>query len=350
MKPIERVRLLEAIASELQARMSTSDINALLRGLGIREGLKDAVQSKRVYSKEMLAGADDKLLIDLANDLELSAPKEENPSVSMEDNRTVFVIHGRNEALRVELFSFLRAAGLDPLEWSEAVGLTRQGAPYIGEVLDKAFEDASAVLVLLTPDDEVRLAPELVTTSDGEDEREVRRQPRPNVLFEAGMAFGRHAERTVLVSIGRPKAFSDVAGRHVIHLTNDVSRRMDLIGRLEAMGCPVRANERRDWLTTGDFSYSTPKRVERNELAETPDAEDDLSDEEIQVLSLVAEGREVYPMEVAERLNISEVAAEHHLDALEGRKYLCTSQVVGMEPTYLLDKKGRAFLVQNGLA
>ena len=58
---------------------------------------------------------------------------------------------------RDALFDFLRAVGLHPLEWSEAVGATGSASPYIGEILDAAFSVAQAVVVLLTPDDEARL-------------------------------------------------------------------------------------------------------------------------------------------------------------------------------------------------
>jgi predicted nucleotide-binding protein len=52
------------------------------------------------------------------------------------DARKVFVIHGRNEPARRGLFDFLRALGLEPIEWSQAIAMTGQGSPYIGDVLD----------------------------------------------------------------------------------------------------------------------------------------------------------------------------------------------------------------------
>lgn len=55
------------------------------------------------------------------------------------DPRKVFVIHGRNEPARKGLFAFLRAIGLEPIEWSEAITMTGQGSPYIGDVLNVAF-------------------------------------------------------------------------------------------------------------------------------------------------------------------------------------------------------------------
>jgi predicted nucleotide-binding protein len=64
----------------------------------------------------------------------------------MSDGRTVFVVHGRNQAARKAMFAFLRAVGLNPLEWSEAIALTGSGSPYIGDILEAAFSRAQAVV------------------------------------------------------------------------------------------------------------------------------------------------------------------------------------------------------------
>lgn len=173
----------------------------------------------------------------------------------MPNQRQVFVVHGRDERLRRDFFAFLRALELQPIEWSELLRLTGKASPYIGEVLDRAFENAQAVVVLLTPDDEVRLVEELWLPNEENTEKEVHFQARPNVLFEAGMAFGRNPDRTLLVQAGRIKAFSDVAGRHVIRLTNSAESRQDVAERLRTAGCAV-STSGRDWLQQGDFSVS----------------------------------------------------------------------------------------------
>lgn len=167
--------------------------------------------------------------------------------------KVVFVVHGRNEKLRRAMFSFLRAVGLEPLEWEKALALTKKGAPYVGEVLDRAFEKAVATIVLLTPDDEARLKPALLKTNDGPDERELTGQARANVLFEAGMAFGRHQNRTILVQVGRLRSFSDVGGRHVVHLSNDSTARQAFLNRLEIVGCEIN-QKGTDWHHEGDFT------------------------------------------------------------------------------------------------
>lgn len=169
------------------------------------------------------------------------------------------------------MFAFLRSIGLNPLEWTEALRLARSGSPYVGEVLDKAFEKAAAVVVLLTPDDEARLRPDLLRKGDGKDERELTGQARPNVLFEAGMAFGSHPRSTVLVQLGKCRPFSDVGGRHAVRLDNSMDKRLELMAKLESCGCPVKRSGT-DWTSTGDFDPEAAKggRPRKRKLAAAP--------------------------------------------------------------------------------
>ncbi len=186
----------------------------------------------------------------------------------MPDPHKIFVVHGRNEKTRKDFFSFLRALDLKPIEWSEALHLTGKASPYIGEILDTAFNNSQAIVVLLTPDDEVRLRRELWSSLENEEEKLFLMQARPNVLFEAGMAFGRYPDRTLLVEIGRLKQFSDVAGRHVVRLTNEPGNRKEIANRLKTAGCSV-STDGSDWLNIGDFEDKSlvvePKSGEPND-------------------------------------------------------------------------------------
>jgi predicted nucleotide-binding protein len=164
----------------------------------------------------------------------------------------VFVVHGRNEKLRKSLFSFLRAIHLNPIEWSKAIELTKKPSPYVGEILDAAFEKATAVVVLLTPDDEAQLRKAFLKKTDPPFESELTGQPRPNVLFEAGMAFGTHPDNTVLVQIGNIRPISDVIGRHVVHLSGSIESRKELITKLKNCECIV-DDSGSDWLEEGTF-------------------------------------------------------------------------------------------------
>ncbi|MCK6428480.1 MAG: nucleotide-binding protein [Burkholderiaceae bacterium] len=168
---------------------------------------------------------------------------------------TVFVVHGRDLAARDAVFAFVRSIGLRPLEWTQAIKLTKKGSPYVGEVLDAAFREAAAIVVLLTPDEEARLKPAFVSASDPAHERQLAGQARPNVLFEAGMAFGRDPNSTVLVQLGETRPFSDIGGRHVLHLSDSPASRQEFVTKLANAGCNVDTSGT-DWLSAGTFKRS----------------------------------------------------------------------------------------------
>ncbi len=172
------------------------------------------------------------------------------------DPRVVFVVHGRNDNLRKSMFEFLRSINLKPIEWDEAIRMTGQGSPYIGTVLDAAFDHATAIVVLMTPDEVAYLQPRY-GHGPSDPETNPAAQARPNVLFEAGMALGRDEKRTVLVEVGEVREFSDVAGRHAVRLRNDVASRQSLANRLLTAGCDVQLGGS-DWHTTGDFTPPSP--------------------------------------------------------------------------------------------
>ena len=154
------------------------------------------------------------------------------------------------------MFNFLRAIGLKPLEWETAVGLTGKASPYIGEVLDAAFDHAQAVIVLMTPDEVAYLDHQWATGPD-DDQTSPAPQARPNVLFEAGMALGRDPDHTLLVEVGSVRPFSDVGGRHALRLSNDATSRSSFVTRLRNTGLDVDAGGS-DWLIVGDFTAAPP--------------------------------------------------------------------------------------------
>lgn len=166
------------------------------------------------------------------------------------DKRTVLVVYGRNERARKALFDMLRAIGLSPMEFSTLVAKTKKGSPHISDALDAAFVAAQAVVVLFTPDDEAMLKKEFQKHDDPPTERRLTGQPRPNVLFEAGMAFGRIPDKTIVVHVGKIRPFSDVLGRHYIKLTSDEKPKRELARRLKTAGCAVET-EGDDWLDDG---------------------------------------------------------------------------------------------------
>ena len=172
--------------------------------------------------------------------------------------KKVFVVHGRNEPLRKDMFAFLRSIGLTPLEWHKGIEATEVGSPSIRQILDAMFEQAAAVVVLLTPDDTVRLKPEFQSRNDPAHEKKFVGQARPNVLFEAGMAFGSHPDSVVILQVGWVKPFTDVGGVHVTHMNNSPEKRSELAAKLKAAGCDV-ATGGSDWYSTGNFEVDDEK-------------------------------------------------------------------------------------------
>jgi predicted nucleotide-binding protein len=238
-------------------------IKSKLRNMGLLEHMKEIESSLSHFQNQAISkyGAEIDLYIDNLNKLAMLKRPQEAVTPedgSTPDKRKIFVVHGRDDCLRDDFFSFLRALGLQPIEWSEALRLTGKATPYTGEAIESAFKNAQAVIVLLSPDDEVRLSPELWKDKEDEDEKETRLQARPNVLFEAGMAFGTHPNRTLLIEVGQVKAFSDVAGRHVVRLSNSSEGRTDIAEMLRTAGCDV-STSGSDWLKIGDFSVDRKK-------------------------------------------------------------------------------------------
>ena len=163
-------------------------------------------------------------------------------------NPLVFISHDTRDAKLAETFSTLlkrvSAGVLKSFRTSDKKGNQgiEYGVEWYPEII-KNIQNASDVVCLLTK----------------------RSVNRPWILFEAGMAFGRRADRTVLVEIGDLRPFSDVAGRHVVRLNNSTQRRQELAQRLETAGCAANLTGT-DWHTAGDFDAALRIRPKRKYL------------------------------------------------------------------------------------
>jgi predicted nucleotide-binding protein len=168
-------------------------------------------------------------------------------------SRNVFVVHGRDEEVRLGMFNFLRALHLRPMEWENLVSVTGNATPYLGEVVTRGLARTQAAVVMLTPDDIVRLHPSLCTPSDDRTETEFVLQPRPNVLLELGIALAFHPRRTVVVLVGELRPVADLGGLNYIRLGDTPDWRLKVATRLEQAGCPVERGGQ-DWLTAGPLT------------------------------------------------------------------------------------------------
>lgn len=183
-------------------------------------------------------------------------PVREKPgketSMSIPDPKKVFIIHGRNVEARHQMGIFVRALGLVPINFAD-LRAAMGGTPHIDAIVEKGMAEAQGVIAVFTPDEFASLRPEYRHEHDRPEDI-CRWQARPNVIFEAGMAFGRDRDRVVFVLFGNPTLFTDVAGIHLLRPTNDSkgdrsTLRMTLA---EGMGCAVDALSG-EWMTAGDF-------------------------------------------------------------------------------------------------
>ncbi len=157
--------------------------------------------------------------------------------------RNVFVVHGRDEQARAALFGFLEALGLNPLDWEQLVSATESASPYLREVIMQGIAMAQAAVVLMTPDDVVRLHPDLHEADDEEYETGQAMQARPNVLLELGMALATYADRTIVLYAGRHRPVADLNGLNYIRLTSDDRSLNKVVSRLRTARCRLSDEE-----------------------------------------------------------------------------------------------------------
>ena len=173
-------------------------------------------------------------------------------AIDMSDPQKVFVVHGRNKPARDAMFAFLRALSLHPIEWSQATSMTGKGTPSTGEIVDAGLNAAQAVVVVITGDDEVSLREQFKNSRENKVESRTRLQARPNVIFEAGLAFGKKPHKVIIVEIGENHPFSDIHGLNTVRMPGGEDERMDLKERLKTCGCDL-VDTGSDWLRDGDF-------------------------------------------------------------------------------------------------
>src|SRR5205807_687939 len=137
------------------------------------------------------------------------------------DPKKIFIIHGRNKKARQEMGTFVRALGLKPINFGE-LRAEMGGAPTVADIIERGMAEAQGVIALVTPDEYAAVRHDFRQRVDRPVDI-MRWQARPNVIFEAGMAFGRDRTRVLFVLLGDPQLFTDVDGIHVLRPTNDLS-------------------------------------------------------------------------------------------------------------------------------
>lgn len=195
------------------------------------------------------------------------------PSEGQEVQNSVFVVHGHDEDAKEDLFSFVRTLGLQVITFDHARSMG-SGSQSNHEIVRNGIEAATAVIILFTPDE--------IAQRRLPGDPQIRHQPRPNVLFEAGWAFGAHQHKAIVVEVGMVHAVSDIAGINNVRM-RDGSSLNDLASRLEAAGCVLDRNDT-GWSSAARYPAlfqrpPSPPTVEGPPAIESPG--EDLDDESL---------------------------------------------------------------------
>jgi predicted nucleotide-binding protein len=186
-----------------------------------------------------------------AQPLAASPLRAAKPAIKPTKTNTLFVVHGRDAKLTEAMFGLLRALGLNPIEWSKAVAKTKGNNPDLDKIIGGQMKTVQGIVVLISPDEQAKLKAKF-SDPDVPAERMLQDQARPNVLFEAGWAFGAYPSKTLLVRVGNTRPISDLGGKHIMKLSNSAASRKEFAQRLKKMGFKIDL-EGTSWLTEFDF-------------------------------------------------------------------------------------------------
>lgn len=152
------------------------EIKVLLNS--IKDGWNDEKHFENVSSKLEI----------LADNIEEYQKKQEevkDKSISIVDNKKIFIVHGHDEKLKLEMSNWLRSLDLSPI----ILHLTANMG--IKTIIDKIQEnsDVGCAIVLMTADD----------LGKAKMETELKPRARQNVVFEAGYFLGKLGAKKVIL-------------------------------------------------------------------------------------------------------------------------------------------------------
>ncbi len=149
---------------------------------------------------------------------------------SSANTRQVFVVHGRDDAAKHQVRTFLNELGLEPVILDEQ--------PNDGQTVIEKFEgnaDVGFAVVLLTPDDTGGLA---------DSSNKSRPRARQNVIFELGFFVGKLGRKKVCVlRKGDVEIASDYQGVIYVHMDDDGGWKLKLAKELNNTGIDVDLNQ-----------------------------------------------------------------------------------------------------------
>lgn len=168
--------------------------------------------------------------------LEILQQNETKETAKMKSKK-VFVVTGRDDDLRLSIFNMLRALKLEPMEWMDVLKATGEPSAYIHDAIKKSIDEAGAVVIIMASEEKAQLIEKY--WSESGDEKEYF-QPRPNVIFEAGLALGIKEEKTIILQFGDIRIFSDILGKHIVKYrgkNREMEFKNDLFHKLQMAGC-----------------------------------------------------------------------------------------------------------------
>lgn len=156
------------------------------------------------------------------------------PSVSIpkpKNTRKVFIVHGRDDALKNSVARFLRRLGLEPVILHEQ---PNRGRTIIEKFIDHS--DVGFAVVLLTPDDQGGVA--------GESADAFRGRARQNVILELGFFLGRLGrDRVAAIYDSEVEMPSDYSGVLFLPYDDKGQWQFPLAKEIRAAGIPVDLNQ-----------------------------------------------------------------------------------------------------------
>ena len=186
------------------------------------------------FAKDSIMKALSIALKSIEDDVFDEARKHEAKSSSKVLSNKIFVVHGHDDNLKVEVENFVTEIGLEP------VVLHRQ--PDQGQTIIEKFEkhsDVGFAFILLTPDEVAYLADQ-ETLEDSKRKKEWR--ARPNVIFEFGYFVGRLGrERVCCLYKGDVTLPSDLSGLLYKRIASTIDAEgISILRELKAAGYQVR--------------------------------------------------------------------------------------------------------------
>lgn len=183
--------------------------------------------------KNNLITALKQLLAALQDDVYGELITESSQSISPALSNKVFIVHGHDNELKLDVERFIREIGLQPVVLHREIDR--------GQTIIEKFEENSDVgfaFILLTPD-------EIAYTADQKDKKDTERKweyrARPNVIFEYGYFIGKLGrERVCCLSKGNVTVPSDISGLLYKSINNTVDEQgMAIIRELRAVGYTI---------------------------------------------------------------------------------------------------------------